>query len=106
MPTSNVYHVVPRDDAWGVRLEGSPTLSYESDDRDDAVLRASGYVRDLGAGRVVVHGEGGRIETVHTYDRLPAPEPSWRETVLSRPAVTAAAVAALVAFGYGLHRWR
>jgi len=104
MPGRNVYHVVPHEDKWGVRLEGSPTLSYESDDRDSAVDRASGYVRDLGAGRVVVHGDSGQIETVHNFDTLPAPEHAWRDALLSRPVYLAAGAVVLVAFGYGLSR--
>lgn len=104
MPSRNVYHVVPHDERWGVRLEGSPTLSFEADDQDAAVARASGYVRQLGAGRIVVHGETGQIETVHTFDQLPATDPSWSEAVLSKPLYLAVGVAALVALGYGLSR--
>ena len=104
MPSRNVYHVVPSDDGWGVRLEGSPTLSYETDDADDALQQASGYVRELGAGRVVVHGEGGQIQAVHTFDQLPAPETSWTDAVLSKPVYLAVGAAALVALGYGLSR--
>lgn len=106
MPHRNVYHVVPHEDRWGVRLEGSPSLSYETDGRDEAVDRAASYVRDLGAGRIVVHGESGQIETVHTFDQLPAPHGSWRDAVLSRPAFAAVAVGFLVALGYGLSRRR
>ena len=104
MPNRNVYHVVPHDDRWGVRLEGSPTLSSEFDDRDDAVDRAAEYVRELGAGRGVVHSDSGQIETVHTFDQLPAPHGSWRDAVLSRPALAVGVAALLVAFGYGLSR--
>ncbi len=104
MPSRNVYHVVPHEDHWGVRLEGSPTLSFESEDRDDALEHASDYVRELGSGRVVVHSDSGQIETVHTFDRLPAPQGSWRDAVLSRPALAVGAAALLIAFGYGLSR--
>lgn len=104
MPSRNVYHVVPSEDRWGVRLEGSPTLSYETDSQSDAVDRAASYIRQLGAGRVVVHAETGQIETVHTFDQLPAPEPSLRELALSRPALIGVAAIALIAFGYGLSR--
>ena len=106
MPGRNVYHVVTSDDAWGVRLEGSPTLSFEHPDREKAVDRAADYVRQLGAGRIVVHGASGQIETVHTFDRLPPAEASWRDAVLSRPGYLAVGAALLVAFGYGLHRRR
>ncbi|MGB3543710.1 DUF2188 domain-containing protein [Rubrivirga sp.] len=107
MPTRNVYHVVPSDDRWGVRLAGSPTLSYEVDDRDDALERAVGYVRQLGSGRIVVHGETGQIETVHNYDSLPSSpsrSPEWAETLLSTPVLIGVGAAALIAFGYGLSR--
>lgn len=107
MPSRNVYHVVPSDARWGVRLEGSPGLSYETDDREEAVRRASGYVRQLGAGRIVVHDENGRIETVHTFDQLPPDQGSWRDAVLSEPTYVALAVAGLVALGVGLAwAWR
>ncbi|WP_412067391.1 DUF2188 domain-containing protein [Rubrivirga sp. IMCC43871] len=104
MPSRNVYHVVPHDGRWAVRLEGSPSLSFESDGRDAALDRASGYVRQLGVGRVVVHSEQGQIETVHTFDQLPAPTGGWRDAVLSQPYYLAAGAALLIAFGYGLSR--
>ena len=103
MPGSNVYHIVPSDDRWGVRLEGSPSLSFETDDRDVAVDRASGYVRQLGAGRIVVHNDAGQIEAVHTFDSLPV-ETSWTDAVLSKPVYAAVGVVVLIAFGYGLSR--
>lgn len=106
MPSRNVYHVVPHEERWAVRLEGSPSLSFEAADRDDAVDRAAGYVRQLGSGRVVVHADSGQIETVHTFDQLPAPHGSWRDAVLSRPALALGAAALFVAFGYGLSRRR
>ena len=106
MASTNVYHIVPADDEWGIRLEGAPTLSYQTDSQDAAVERAVGYVRQLGAGRIVVHGEGGQIETVHTFDRLPEVETSWLDAVLSRPVYVGVGVAALVALGYGLNRRR
>ena len=106
MPGSNVYHVVPSDEQWGVRLEGSPSLSFEADTREAAVEHASGYVRELGEGRVVVHGDGGQIETVYTVDRLPPAQASWVGAVLSHPVYLAVGVAALVALGVGLGRRR
>lgn len=107
MPSRNVYHVVPSDDRWGVRLEGSPTLSYEVDDRDDAVQRAVSYVKQLGSGRIVVHSDSGQIETVHTYDSLPAPPSSdWTDQLLSAPVLIGVGAVALIAFGYGLSRRR
>ena len=106
MADTNVYHVVPADGRWGIRLEGSPSLSYETDAQDAAVERAVGYVRQLGAGRIVVHAQGGQIETVHTFDRLPEPERSWLDGLLSKPVYVGVGVSALIALGYGLHRRR
>ena len=106
MPDPHVYHVVPHEGRWGVRLEGSPTLAHETDDRDAAEARAAESVRSWGAGRVVVHAESGQIETVHTFEQLPAPEPSWGDAVLSRPVAVAAGAVLLVALGYGLSRRR
>ena len=104
MPSRNVYHVVPADDHWGIRLEGSPALSFESEDKDKAVDRAAGYIRQLGAGRIVVHSASGQIETVHTFDRLPTPHGSWRDAVLSEPVLVGVAAATLIAFGVGIAR--
>ena len=101
-----MYPVAPHDERWAVRLEGSPTLSFETDERDDAIAQASSYVRQLGAGRIVVPAETGQIETVHTYDQLPAPESSWLEAVWSRPLYVGIAAASLVALGIGLSRKR
>ena len=104
MPNSNVYHVVPADERWGVRLEGSPVMSFEADEREDAVERASGYVRQLGAGRVVVHDASGQIEAVHTVDRLPDAPTSWAEAAWSHPVWLALGAAALAALVVGLSR--
>jgi hypothetical protein len=106
MPDPRVYHVVPRDSRWAVRLAGADGLAHEADDRDDAEARAAEYVRRWGAGRVVVHAETGQIETVHTFEQLPAPEADWWDAVLSRPVVVAVGVVSLVALGYGLSRRR
>ena len=99
-----VYHVVPADDAWGVRMEGAPTLSFTSADRAAAVDRAATYVRIWGAGRVVVHDGTGQIETVHAFEDLPPPRPTWRDRVTSRPVLAAAAAVAVVSLGVAFAR--
>lgn len=104
MPSNNVYHVVPHEDRWGVRLEGASRLSSAADDRDEAVDQAAEYVRKRGSGRVVVHSDSGQIETVHTFDQLPAPDGSWRDAVFSRPGLAVAVAVLLIGFGYGLSR--
>lgn len=104
MADRNVYHVVPADERWGVRLEGAPALAYQADSQEEAVERASGYVRQLGAGRVVVHGDTGQIEAVHTVDRLPATPRSWADAALDHPVLLAVGVAAGVALAVALRR--
>ena len=70
MAQRNVYHVVPHDDGWAVRLEGSSTVSAEADSRGEAVEAAAQFLRLLGDGRVVVHDDDGRIERGYTLQTL------------------------------------
>lgn len=107
MPSRNVYHVVPHDDRWAVRREGSEVVSAEADTDDLALQSAVDIVRTLGIGRVVVHGEDGKIAAVHTYDQLPTfEERPWLETVLSQPVLAGVAAAALVGIGIAVARRR
>ena len=94
MPEPAVYHVVPQEDRWAVKREGSQQATRVEDDREDAVRQASGFVRNAGAGRVVVHGDNGAIEKVHTYDQLPAP-PSPLEGLLAWPVLAGFGLALL-----------
>ena len=105
MPNTSVYHVVPRDGQWAVKLEGAERASRVTDERDHAVDAADGFIRSLGSGRVVIHREDGTIESVHTYDSLPAPIETgreWLDVVLSKPVLAAAGVAFLVAVGWAM----
>ena len=104
MTEDAVYHVVPADGEWGVRLAGAPTLSFTSADRGKAVDRAATYVRIWGAGRVVVHDDGGQIETVHGFEDLPPPRPAWREAATSGPALAVVGAVLVVSFGIALAR--
>lgn len=70
MAQRNVYHVVPHDDGWAVKLEGSSTVSAETASRGDAIEAAARYLKLLGDGRVVVHDGDGRIETGYTLQSL------------------------------------
>lgn len=107
MPSRNVYHVVPHEGQWAVRREGSTVLSAQGLEEDDALRAAVDIVKTLGIGRVVVHGDGGQISAVHTFDRLPTFERrSWLETVLDEPLLAGAAAAGLVALGIALARRR
>ena len=81
MPHRNVYHVVPHDDGWAVRLEGSPTASATTDSRGDAIEAATGFLRLLGDGRVVVHDDDGRIESGFSLASIPSRETRRRWTL-------------------------
>lgn len=103
MPSYNVYHVVPRDGRWVARLQGSPSVSADGDSRDAVVDEAEAIVRQLGAGRIVVHGEDGAIEKVHTYEQILAErDGSWMDTLTSTPVLLGMAAACLVGVGFAL----
>jgi hypothetical protein len=100
-----VYHVVPNEGRWAVKREGAERASRVADSQDEAVAVAEQMARNQAPGRVVVHGANGLIESVHTYDQVPARVESgreWLDVVLSKPALVAVGVAALVAVGYSL----
>ena len=103
MPAYNVYHVVPRDGRWVARLQGSPTVSATQDSRDEAIDAAERIVRQLGAGRIVVHGSDGAIERVHTFEQITAErERAWTDALLSTPVLVGVAAACLVGVGFAL----
>ena len=105
MPSRNVYHVVPSEGQWAVRREGADAVSARQPSEDEALRAAVDIVRSLGVGRVVVHGDDGRIAAVHTYDQLPVvTERPWLEGVLSQPALVALAAGALIGLGIALAR--
>ncbi|MEM6328103.1 MAG: DUF2188 domain-containing protein [Bacteroidota bacterium] len=99
----NVYHVVPRDESWAIKLEGRDQDVLTTEARADAIREADALIRAQGAGRVVIHKETGAIESVHTFDTLP-PEPSatWVDAVLERPVLVVGVSAALIGIGLAL----
>jgi hypothetical protein len=103
MPAYNVYHVVPRDDQWVARLQGSPTVSATTESREEAIGEAERIVRQLGAGRIVVHGADGAIERVHTFDQITGGrERSWTDGLLSAPVLLGMAAVCLIGVGFAL----
>lgn len=101
MSSHNVYHVVPRDGRWAARLQGSPVVSVEADTRDEVLTEAERIIRRLGAGRIVLHGETGAIERVHTFDQIASGE-TVSPRGLSRPLLIGLAAGCLVALGIAL----
>ena len=103
MSAHNVYHVVPRDGRWVARLQGSPSVSAEAEHRGDAVEAAERIIRQLGTGRIILHGEDGSIESVHTYEQILAErESAWDGSLLSTPVLIGIAAACLVGLGFAL----
>lgn len=72
--TRNVYHIVQHDDDWIVRLQGASTPSATAPSRAEAIEAAGEILRLLGNGRLVVHGEDGRIERGYSLDALETAE--------------------------------
>ena len=102
MPSYNVYHVTLRDDRWVARLQGSPTISASAASREETVAAAEGIIRQLGAGRIVLHAEDGVIESVHTFEQITAPPGGWTHALTSRPVWLGVAAACLVGLGFAL----
>lgn len=101
----NVYHVVPRDSEWAIKLEGRSEAVRVFASREPAVREADSYIRRQGAGRVVIHRETGEIESVHTVDTLPA-ETDWVHAITSRPALAVGLAAVCVGVGIAIARRR
>lgn len=70
MPHRNVYHIVTHEDGWAARLQGAPTPSATAPTRAEALESAAEILRLLGNGRVVVHGDDGRIEHSYSLETL------------------------------------
>ena len=103
MSDHNVYHIVPRNGRWAARLQGSPTVSLEADSRSAALEGTEAIVRQLGDGRIVLHGEGGAIESVHTFEQIvDTPNSSWTDALRSAPFLVGMAAVCLVGVGFAL----
>ncbi|MDQ3032497.1 MAG: DUF2188 domain-containing protein [Myxococcota bacterium] len=70
----SVYHVVPFDDLWAVKLAGDSLNEY-ADNKDIAVTRAKELARRSTLGQVVVHGRDGKIEQEFYFGEEPSRAP-------------------------------
>ncbi len=66
MAKSLVYHVLPFDELWAVKLAGDSLNEY-ADTKDVAVSRAKELARRANLAQVVVHGRDGKIEEEFYY---------------------------------------
>ncbi len=67
----NVW-VVPRDDKWGVRREGSDRVSRETDTKREAEDIARNIAKRQG-GEVITQGKDGKIQSKDSYGNDPNP---------------------------------
>ena len=70
----SVYHVVPFDELWAVKLAGDSLNEYAAN-KDMAVSRAKELARRSDLGQVVVHGRDGKIEQEFYYGEEPERAP-------------------------------
>lgn len=64
MPDPVTRIVVHDGAAWVVRSNASGRVSFRTTTRGNAVARAKQIVRNLGGGRVEIHGRDGHLEQV------------------------------------------
>lgn len=64
---SLIYHLLPFDKDWVVRLEGSDENLSQNDTKDSAIEAARGIARAHEPSRLVVHRGDGTVQTSYTY---------------------------------------
>jgi uncharacterized protein YdaT len=72
MANRNRHHVVPHDNGWAVRREGSERASSVTRTKEQAVEQA----RDIAQrerGEVIIHRENGTIQEERSYGNDPFP---------------------------------
>lgn len=72
MSNRHRHHVVPRQNGWAVRREGSDRASTITPTKTEAVDRAKA-IAERERGGIVIHGENGRIQEERTYGHDPYP---------------------------------
>lgn len=74
MATRAVYHVVPEDELWVVKI-GGDSLSEAVDTKSEAIARAKELARRQALSQVVIHRKDGTIEQEFTYGEDPTRSP-------------------------------
>lgn len=67
MAGRSVFHVVPFEELWAVKLAGDSLSEYAAD-KEMAIARAKELARRSVVAQVVVHGRDGRIEQEIYFD--------------------------------------
>lgn len=74
MRSRSVYHVLPYEDLWAVKLAGD-SLNEHAASKEMAVARAKELARRSTLGQVVVHGRDGKIEQEFYFGDEPQRSP-------------------------------
>lgn len=69
--STNVW-VVPHNNKWGVRREGSDRLSYETETKQEAEKIARQIAKREGV-EVIIQGKDGKIQSKDSYGNDPNP---------------------------------
>ncbi len=67
-PNTKIQHIVPIDGSWGVRAEGSEQPSKIFEMKMNAIVYAFNITKKHEGGRVVVHNEDGKFESVNVTE--------------------------------------
>ena len=69
-----VYHVTPTGDGeWKVKREGVSRADSVHENKVNAVDRGRELAKSGGLGQIIIHGQSGKIQTEHTYEKDPYP---------------------------------
>ena len=66
------YHVVPNDDGWAVRREGSERASSRHDTKQQALDAGRGMAQNAKV-ELVIHGKNGQIQNSNSFGNDPNP---------------------------------
>jgi hypothetical protein len=72
MSKGKSYHVVPRDNGWGVKAERAARSSAIRRTKAKAIETARDLAKKQG-GQVKIHGQNGEIQEERTYRKDPYP---------------------------------
>lgn len=66
------YHVVPHQDGWAVRREGSDRASSVHDTKQEALQNGRGLAQGARV-ELVIHGQDGQIQNSNSFGKDPNP---------------------------------
>lgn len=69
------YHVIPYNDGWASRKEGSKRISSKTDKQADAYADSRRFSQNSGGGEVIIHGRDFKIREKNTIPPKKDPYP-------------------------------